>query len=273
VGSMRVLVVDDNSTNRRILQEILHNWGLDPLLASSVDEGWRTLVHADAAGSPCRLVLLDSHIPGRSGLELAAMMREDPRFSDVAIILITSGYTADEARRCKELDIDGFIAKPVLQSDLMDRIVSIERLHRGSVPDTVASAAEALPPLKVLLTEDNRINQRLATRMLEKQGHDVHIANNGQEALDALERGPFDVVFMDVQMPVMGGFEATRRMRERERTTGDRTPIIAMTAHAMKGDRERCLDAGMDDYVSKPVRLQDLRLVLERVFAKHMAAG
>lgn len=259
----RVLVVDDNATNRRILHEVLSNWGMQVTSAESADEALQMLQNHVANQQPFALLLSDVNMPDVDGLTLVSLVRADERLRDLPVLLLTSGDRLGEISEHAELHIAACLMKPIRQSELLDGIV----MALGLQPATVVPAANAsrqlvtceLPPLKILLAEDSLTNQRLAIALLEKRGHKVTIANNGYEALALLDSGEtFDVILMDVQMPEMDGFAATAQIRERERATDTFHPIIAMTAHAMTGDRERCLAAGMDDYVSKPIRSTEL---------------
>jgi CheY-like chemotaxis protein len=199
---------------------------------------------------------------------LAERIRQEPRGAGSTLVMLTSGGQPGEAARCRELGIASYLMKPIKQSDLLRAITAALRLTSQGEP---LAAPAAAPPagsgrrLRVLLAEDNLVNQRLAVRLLEKAGHTAVVVGNGKEALAALERQPFDLVLMDWEMPEMGGLEATAAIREREKKVGEHVPIIAMTAHALKGDRERCLAAGMDGYVPKPIQAQELRQVIAAV--------
>jgi len=249
-----VLVVDDNATNRKILQETLLRWEMAPTLACTGEECLAELERAAAWGRPFSLLLLDANMPGLDGLSVATRLKGDPCFSTPIILLVSPSGQIDEAARGRELGISIFLTKPAKQSDLLNAIHAA--LGRKGVQKI--SAKRLLPrqtqrPLRVLLTEDHPVNQRLAIKLLEKWGHRVIVAPTGRKALEALDQQPFDLVLMDLQMPEMGGEEATQLIRQKEKGTGRHIPIIAMTAHAMKGDREECLRAGMDDYTTKPL--------------------
>jgi len=263
-------VVDDNATNRRIVEQMLASWGMEARSAGSADGALTALEHASDSGKPFSLVLLDARMPGADGFDLAAQIKSRPGLTGATLMMLSSSRQARDAARCRELGISAYLTKPIKQSSLLDAIVTaitapaLPRQTTGAQP--VASAA--VPPhagrrLSILVAEDNVVNQRLVSRVIGKWGHTAVIANNGKEALAALEHAalenhPFDLVLMDVQMPEMGGLETTRAIREREKHTGRHTAIVAMTAHALKGDRERCLDAGMDDYIPKPIQAEDL---------------
>jgi signal transduction histidine kinase/CheY-like chemotaxis protein len=263
-----VLVVDDNATNRRIREEMLTNWRLRPTVVDGAASVLQELDRAAQAGEPYPLMLLDAMMPEVDGFMLADMIRRRSDCQGATIMMLTSANSPGDASRCRALGLAAYLIKPIKQSELLDAIVTIlgsqnEQAGAASLPDH-----EVLPtvgPLSILIAEDNLVNQRLLVRLLEKQGHRLTTALNGQEALNALGEGRFDLVLMDVQMPVLGGLEATAAIRQRERLEGGRMPIIAITAHAMKGDRERCLDAGMDGYVSKPVQPAELAAEIKRV--------
>jgi CheY-like chemotaxis protein len=261
-----VLVVDDNATNRRILQEVLTSWGMRPTVLDSGPAALDALARAAAGGEPFPLALLDSHMPELDGFGLAARVRQRPELAGCMLVMLTSAGLPEDIARCQELGINAYLMKPVKQSELLATILTA---LGGTFGQPEAAPAPVTPPsrrhLHVLLAEDNPVNQKLAVRLLEKQGHRVTVAATGGEALTALEREAFDLVLMDVQMPELDGLEATARIRAREQGTGRRVPIIAMTAHAMKGDRERCLEAGMDAYVSKPIQPLDLVAAMRRV--------
>jgi PAS domain S-box-containing protein len=259
------LVVDDNATNRRILEEMLSNWHMQPVVVSSGPEALAELARAAAAGKPYPLVLLDAMMPGMDGFTLAEEIKKRPALADTTLLMLSSAEGS--SARARELPIAACVMKPVKQSDLFDAIVIC--LGSSLRRDTLALAAAppapgAARPLRILLAEDNAVNQKLMVRLLEKRGHRVTLAADGKEALAALDREDFDLALMDVQMPEIDGFEATSAIRRGEQATGRHLPIIAMTAHAMKGDRERCLKAGMDGYVSKPIQAAELFEIIER---------
>jgi signal transduction histidine kinase/DNA-binding response OmpR family regulator len=270
-----VLIVDDNHVNRRILAELLERWKMQPTIAENGAEALRVLEDASERGHPFSLVLVDANMPQMDGFEVARKVRANPRLAGATIMMLSSSGHYGESARCRELGIAYHLTKPVDQRELLaaiGRALAREQSPRLSLP--VAMLPSDLPPrrLHVLLAEDNKVNQRLATSLLARRGHRVTIATNGKEALDAIERESFDAVLMDVQMPEMGGFEATAVIRRREAATGTHLPIIAMTAHAMKGDRERCLDAGMDEYITKPLDSRRLCAVVESTVAGETAS-
>jgi PAS domain S-box-containing protein len=267
VGGTRVLVVDDNETNLMILHEMLSNWGMIPQMANSGDLALEELHKGLASGEPYSLIVSDVNMPAMSGYDFVERLRANDEFKDIQVVILTSGGRDGDSALRKRLGIAEKLMKPVKQSELFDAIVrslGVTAPEDVNVPYAPDSGPD-LGCLRVLLTEDNVINQKLAIGVLSKYGHDVTVANDGQEAVEALEVDEFDVVLMDVQMPVMDGFEATRIIRARDREAGRRTPIIAMTAHAMKGDREKCLAAGMDEYIAKPIRIAVLREKLAMV--------
>jgi PAS domain S-box-containing protein len=262
VWDLPVLVVDDNATNRRMLQQVLSQWRMRPTLVDSGAAALAALEAAAARGTPFPLVLLDAHMPGMDGFSLAERIRQNADLAKATILMLTSGSYPEDMTRCREVGITSYLLKPVTQPALLDAIVGALRLSYPRPPVSLVSPT-AFPSkeqrrYRILLAEDNAVNQRLASRILEKQGHTVVVAGTGREALAALDREQFDLALMDVQMPDMGGLEATAAIRACEQATGTHLPIIAMTAHAMKGDREKCLEAGMDGYVCKPVHAQEL---------------
>ena len=262
LDGLRVLIVDDNATNRLILQTMLTHWGMRPDQADGGDAGLETLQAAHGAGDPFSLILLDVMMPGMDGFAVLERIRKMPEIDRPVIMMLSSRDQPGDSSRARELGATAYIIKPVRPTELLAAIVKAlgiafeTSVERPAAPPELA--APSGPNLRVLLAEDNPINQMLAVRLLEKAGHCVTTANNGEEVLAAIARESFDLVLMDVQMPVMDGFEATALIRQQEKGTGRRLPIIAMTAHAMKGDRERCLEAGMDGYVAKPVQKQEL---------------
>ncbi len=267
VVGIRVLAVDDNTTNRRILEQILSNWDMRPASASSAADALVLLHHAQEEGDPFRLVLSDVQMPTADGFALAEQIKHSPDLASTVIMMLTSSDQQDEIKRCERLGIASYIRKPVKQSELFDAIM----LAIGAAdvveeePAVQRAAAAVQRPLAILLAEDSLVNQKLALALLKRQGHRVVVANNGKEAAATAATQAFDAILMDVQMPEMDGFEATAAIRLHERQTGRRVPIVAMTAHALKGDRERCLASGMDDYVSKPIRAERLFHALARV--------
>lgn len=264
---MSVLVVDDNATNRLILSENLTRWGMRPIVVDGGHAALRSLQQATLQNRRFDLILLDAVMPDMDGFELADRIRQHPEFSKATVMMLTSLNQHGDAKRCRELGVAAYVVKPIQQSELLNAILNALDLPANCAPASVPSpkAQPDVRSLQILLAEDNLINQTFATRLLQKRGHTVTVVGNGEQALQAVRERPFDVVLMDVQMPEMSGFDATARIREAEQGTGKRLPIIAMTAYAMKGDRERCLGVGMDDYVAKPIRPDELWKAMENV--------
>ena len=264
-----VLIVDDNATNRRILQEIVLVWQMEPTLTEGGPEALTLLERACNRGTPFALILLDAQMPGMDGFSVAERVKLDARLAGSVIIMLTSAGLRGDAARCRELGIKAYLTKPIKRSDLLQAVKvvlgaqAISEVNPSIV--TIHSLRESRGRLRILLVEDNRVNQAVATRLLEKRGHEVTVAGNGREALEALEKQTPDLVLMDVQMPEMDGLQATAAIRNVELKSGKHVPIIAMTAHAMAGDKDRCLDSGMDGYISKPLRAEDLFSAIEAV--------
>ena len=266
LAGMRVLGVDDNATNRRILEEVLGGWQMRATLVGDAPAALTELRRAADAGQPYALVLLDAHMPEMDGFMLARQIQETPTLVGTLLVMLTSAGQPEDVARCRELGIGAYLLKPLKQSDLLATLLASVACARDVAKGCeLARPATARRLLRVLLAEDNVVNQKLGVRLLEKQGHAVVVAGNGKEALQALQGDHFDVVLMDVQMPEMDGIEATAQIRRQEGPTGRRLPILAMTAHAMKGDRERCLAAGMDGYIAKPIQPSELYDAIERV--------
>lgn len=256
VKNLPVMVVDDNRTNRRILEDVLMNWGIVPTLAADAASALAEMKRAAASGQPHRVGLLDIMMPGMDGIALAEQIRRDLSLGRCLLLMLSSAGDAPDAERCRELGIARCLTKPVKPADLLEAILKALSTAGAGESSSATSAGEdreTIPPRRILLAEDSPINQQVAVGLLELRGHHVVVANTGKEALAALEKESFDVVLMDVQMPEMDGLEATAAIRHHEAATGGHVPIIAMTAHALKGDRERCLAAGMDGYLPKPI--------------------
>jgi two-component system, sensor histidine kinase and response regulator len=269
-----VLIVDDNSTNRRILADTVRRWGMMPRLESSAEAGLHSLEEANDQGSPFALVLSDVQMPEVDGFSFVTRIRQNAKLARQVVILLTSGRQPGDAGRCQELGVTSQLSKPVARSELLAAIQSA--LGPPEPPKTTnlitpSALRQTGKAVRILLAEDNAINQRVAVRMLEKNGHQVILARNGREALAALERESFDLVFMDVQMPEMDGLEAAAAIRKKEKSTGGHVPIVAMTAGAMQGDRDLCLDAGMDEYVSKPITERELMAAIQRTLPRSVS--
>ena len=267
------LVVDDNETNRRILGTMLGNWGLRTLSAESGGAGLAALDRAASAGQSVTLIVSDLHMPEMDGFEFIEAVRRRPAFADTPVMLLTSSASTGDQKRGEELHVSARLLKPVKQSLLLDNIMRVMAgPSRAQEADVAAAgpppAPSAAPSLRVLLAEDNAVNVQFALKLLERAGHKVTVAINGRQALDRWQAEPFDLVLMDIQMPEMDGLDATRAIRDLEKGRDARTPIIAMTANAMAGDREMCIDAGMDGYVSKPVKKDALFAEVRRVMTK-----
>ncbi len=276
VGSLRglaVLIVDDNATNRRILQEMALSWQMKPTIAGGGAEALTQIEQANTQGTPFSLILLDAQMPGMDGFSVAEKVKLYAQPGRPPLIMLTSVGLRGDAARCRDLGIEAYLAKPIRRSDLFQAIRTVLGSNGGTSENapvvTIHSLRGNRGRLTILLVEDNAVNEVLATRVLERRGHQVSVARNGRAALEALEKQVPDLVLMDIQMPEMDGFEATAAIRRGEVETGKHIPIIAMTAHAMSGDKERCLAAGMDGYVSKPIRADDLFSVVEQVLSIH----
>jgi CheY-like chemotaxis protein len=267
--SARVLIVDDNLTNRFIIDRMLTRWGMRADCVESGEVALQELLSARESDDPYRLMLTDKHMPSMDGFSLVEQIRNRPGIAALKVIMMSSGAHRGDMARSQELGFSAYLTKPVRQSELRDAIArSLDRREKQRGSKAPVLLEDRRVPqnyaMHVLLAEDNTVNQRLATRLLEKRGHRVTVANNGQEAIGLLEHSSFDLVLMDVQMPLIDGLEATRMIRKQEEETGTHQPIVALTAHAVKGDRERCEAAGMDGYLAKPIRPQELDAILQK---------
>ncbi len=271
---VRALIVDDNRTNLRILEGMLKRWEMLPICAESGEQALAKLAAARKSGEPFGLILTDMHMPKMDGFEFVEHIRERPELCTSTIMMLTSAGHRGDAERCQKLGVCAYLLKPIRQSELREAIARVlgGRAQQGVIPlvtrYSLGDARNRSEILRILVAEDNLVNQRLIVRLLEKRGHRVVVASNGLETLAALEKETFDIVLMDVQMPEMDGFEATAAIRRKEKSSGEHQIIVALTAHAMKGDYEKCLAAGMDGYLSKPIRPQELDEVLTR-FGTH----
>jgi two-component system, sensor histidine kinase and response regulator len=277
LADLSVLVVDDNATNRRILHDALANWGMRPTTANDGDQAMQIVAGAREKGTPFGLVLLDHHMPNMTGLQVAERMRATRNLDATPIVVLTSAGLEWDALRATTLGISASLTKPVRRSVLLKAVIAAVSQSRElvrPVEQTLATALPAAAPsgVRVLVAEDNPVNTRVVTAMLEKHGYGVTCVGNGLEALEAVRSSPFDIVLMDMQMPEMDGLEATRRIRANESGTGRHLPIIALTARAMKGDREACEAAGTDGYLSKPMRVGELFEMIRRLTGQPAAA-
>jgi len=269
LAGVPVLLVDDNVTNRRILEDSVIRWKMIPTVVAGAAAAIQALQHALASGAQLPLVLTDAHMPDIDGFGLIEKIRLDPRLANVRIVILTSDGERGDAARCQELGVAAYLSKPFDRLELRDVLLHVlagdlaKSGKRALV--TRYTLQEKRQSLSFLVAEDNAVNRTLIARLLESRGHSVVLAQNGREALEALDKQPFDIVLMDVQMPEMDGFEATKLIREKEEASGTYLPIIALTAHAMQGDEERCLVCGMDGYVTKPITLEELFSVIEKV--------
>ena len=268
LDGLGALVVDDNATNRTILEQSLAAWHMRPAVTDAGDQALVLLREAAARSDPFELAILDYHMPGMDGLELARAIRADPTVSSTKLVLLTSSGRWGSAQSAAGSEIDAFLTKPIRQSALYDALVTVTGLPEdsdGGRVVTVATVADVRGKSRahVLVVEDNIVNQTVAAGMLERLGYRVDVAANGLEAVDAIGRVPYALILMDCQMPEMDGYEATAEIRRRQ-DGGRRTPIVAMTAGAMEGDEDRALAAGMDEFVTKPVRMAELRAVVGR---------
>jgi signal transduction histidine kinase/CheY-like chemotaxis protein len=279
---LHALIVDDNATSRRILEQMLAGWGTRPIAASSADSAIAAARQAVEEGQTIDLAVIDVGMPDRSGFELAAQLVRELSLDPVRILMLSSASGQRDTVECERLRLGGCLTKPVRQSELLDSFMTVVgrggagALHAlgGFTGESDLSGPPAPRSLRILLAEDNPVNQKVAVHLLERRGHHVSVAADGREAIRMLAtEGPFDVVLMDVQMPKMSGIEATRRIRTAEKAGDRRIPIVALTANAMKGDRETCLEAGMDAYLAKPIRADELLEVVERVFEQTPADG
>ena len=275
ISGLRVLVVDDNHTNRRILEEVLLGWGAIPSLVEHAEAALVALRAASLGGHPFEVALIDGMMPEMDGFDLAGAIRRETSLVPPLMVMLTSGGQSGESERARALGISAYLTKPVRQSELFDSLMKILDASStapsgGGSPETAPEPVEAPSPvlgsgLRILLAEDHVVNQKVAVCILKGMGHETTVADNGRIAVDAWKSSPFDLILMDVQMPEMDGFEAVAAIRAEEARSGGHIPIMAVTAHAMKGDRDRCLASGFDDYLSKPIRSEDLRKAIERI--------
>ncbi|MGR9088941.1 MAG: response regulator, partial [Gammaproteobacteria bacterium] len=269
LDGLKVLVVDDNGTNREILQKMLTNWQMRPTVAQDARRAVEAVRERISAGKPFDIIISDVHMPEMDGYELVTALRNEPGWPDTPVIMLTSARRTEDAERSRALGIKANLLKPAKQSRILDAIITavgVDNLSaKHDAPEPAPTTGAASGALHILVAEDNEVNQKFALRALTKAGHTSVVANNGREAVEAFGNEQFDVILMDVQMPEMDGYEATAAIRELEAAAGTTIPIIALTAHAMKGDREKCLAAGMDGYVTKPVKAKALLAEIGRV--------
>jgi PAS domain S-box-containing protein len=266
VEGLPVLVTDDNATNRRLLEQVLRSWKMVPTIVAGAEQALAEFERATAAGNPYAVALVDLQMPGMDGFELVEKMNLRHDAHAPTVMMLTSEGQRGHGARCRQLGVASYLVKPVSQSELLDALMTA--LGEPPMPNppliTRHSLREARRKLALLLAEDNAVNQRLAVRLLEKLGHTVTVAVNGVQAVEHWRQGQFDAILMDIDMPLMNGYEATAHIREQERANGSgRIPIVAMTAHAMRGAREECLAHGMDGYLSKPIDTDALWLELD----------
>jgi len=266
---MPTLIIDDNATNRRILSELTRQWKMNPQMCDSGESGLAELSRAASEGNPYRLLLLDEQMPGMDGLEVLDRIRRNPALESVVIMMLTSCDQVTSAARCRQMGVETYLIKPISPSDLLGSIRLAIGVHTpastAALPSTGISASS--PSLRILLAEDNLVNQRVAMTMLGKMGHRITLATNGLEALEQWRQGDFDLILMDVQMPEMTGLQATMQIR-REEAIGAHVPIVAMTASAMSEERDRCLAAGMDEFISKPVSYKVIEQMITATFSQ-----
>ncbi len=270
----KILVVDDNAINRKYLRIVLERVGAQPVVTDSAESALKIL----AGESPVDVLVTDGHMPEMDGFMLIERLRQMPRYANLPVVLLTSGSRPGDLEKCKVLGVAGYMIKPITRDELYRVLVNVIQPN-AATPDTASSSshqtrdiASQFGRLNILVAEDNSVNQRLAQRMLEKAGHRVEIAANGKEAVEKWEQGDFDLILMDIQMPEMDGYEATREIRAREVNSGKHTPIIGLSANALKGHREKGLAAGMDGYITKPIRIPELVGEMNRVLKDKLAS-
>ena len=263
---LRVLIAGGNASGRGLLQQMVADLRMKPSVADCGRRALDEIRRAAEAAEPFALAIIDTHLPDMNGFALAEGIKKDPRLTETVVVMLSSAGLRGDAARCRELGVAAYLPKPISPTILRQALSAALGMRTGTPGThliTSHSIRQSRRPLQILLAEDNPVNREHAVVTLRKWGHDVAAVENGSEALAALEKEDFDLVLMDVEMPVLSGLEATKAVRESERLSGKHVPIIAMTAHAMQGDRERCLEAGMDSYLSKPVRAEDLFRAIE----------
>jgi CheY-like chemotaxis protein len=266
LAEVPVLVVDDNATNRRVLTEMLEGWRMKPVAAATGQSALAALKRATDKNSPFPVLIIDAHMPKMDGFQLASRVRQSARTTATKLIMLTSAGGNDQ-QRSRKLRVNACLNKPIRQSQLLQTLLSLLNGAAQKTSTSEKNSPSAARPLRILVAEDNPVNIELMEQLLRRKGHWVEVVENGREALNAMERKQFDLVLMDVQMPVMGGLEAAASIRSLERSSGGHVPIIGTTAHAAASDRERVLQSGMDAYLAKPIQAQDLYAWIEQLTA------
>jgi CheY-like chemotaxis protein len=264
---MPTLIIDDNATSRRILFALTRQWRMNSHTCDSGESGLAELSRAASEGSPYRLLLLDERMPGMNGIEVLGRIRRNPALESVVIMMLTSCDLVESAALCRQMGVETYLIKPINSSDLLGSIRLAIGLHIPASTVTPAGVSPSSRSLRILLAEDNPVNQRVAMTILGKMGHRITLATNGLEALEQWRQSDFDLILMDVQMPEMTGLQATMQIR-REEAMGAHVPILAMTASAMSEERDRCLAAGMDDFISKPVSYKVIEEMIAATFSQ-----
>lgn len=270
---LRVLVVDDNASNRLTLEELLLSWRMRPTLVAEGLAGLAALRQAVAEGAPFALVLLDALMPQLDGSQVLARLRQEPQLASTPVVMLSSADDRGWTNRCAELGVTTYLRKPINQSDLFDALMQVLGAPSAGTVPTDPLPARATTPRGILLVEDQPVNQMVAQGHLQAAGHEVAVAGNGLEALEMINSGSYDLVLMDVQMPLMDGLAATAAIRAKEQQSGTHLPIVGLTAHALKEDRNRCLAAGMDGYLAKPIQRAELLAAIEQAMAAALPAA
>jgi CheY-like chemotaxis protein len=276
-ADLPLLLIEDNAISRRVISEWGAFWGLKVRDAESADQAIVILDDAKERNKSFQIILLDANLPGHDSFVILDYIKDNPELARSMIMMMSSSSNRVDASPWLKVGISAHLGKPIKPSELKNSILNVLGLAPKPLEPIVQGPEPGALPVRhayrILIAEDNLVNQRVAIYMLEKQGHQVTGAMNGEEALAALEKENFELILMDIQMPKMDGFQATRLIRDKEKETGLHLPIIAMTAHAMKGDREKCLAVGMDDYIAKPLNVKQLSETIARVMSLLPAAG
>jgi len=276
-ADLPLLLIEDNASSRRVISEWGAFWGLKVREAESADQAIVILDDAKERNKPFQIILLDANLPGHDSFIILDYIKDNPELARSIIMMMSSSSNRIDASPWLKVGISAHLGKPIKPSELKNSILNVLGLAPKPLELTDMGPEPGTLPVRhayrILIAEDNLVNQRVAIYMLEKQGHQVTGAMNGEEALADMEKENFELILMDVQMPKMDGFQATRLIRDKEKETGLHLPIIAMTAHAMKGDREKCLAVGMDDYIAKPLNVKQLSETIARVMSLLPAAG